>query len=171
MPNAPDLRDRPQDRDPAPGAKRWPPGRLGGLRDEIDRLFDAFEPRHWFDPPFGALPAVPAPLQPAMDLTETGEAYVLRLEVPGIDADKIAVRLANGTLFVSGKKAEEQVADDADCHVSERRWGSFRRSVRLPPDIDRDRIEARSDKGVLTIHIPKSAAARVAERTIPVTAG
>lgn len=146
------------------------PSRLGGLRDEIDRLFDAFEPRQWLEHPFAALSGIAGTLSPAMDLTENGSSYALRMEVPGIDPGRIEVKLSNGTLFVSGEKTEEKMEEGEDYHVSERRWGSFRRSIRLPGDVDQEKIEASCANGVLTVRLPKSAAAIAAEKTIDVKA-
>lgn len=144
--------------------------RLGSLRDEIDRLFEAFEPRLWFDRPFGALSGMAAPLSPVMDLAENGKSYSVKMELPGIDPEKIEIKLSNGTLTVSGEKEEEKDEEGEDYHLSERSWGSFRRSIRLPDDVDRDAIEATCANGVLTVRLPKTAAAMAAEKTISVKA-
>jgi len=151
----------------APALMPW--SRLGSLRDEIDRMFGSFEPGSWFDPPF-VLTAAKQALMPAMDLTENGSSYAITLELPGIDPAKVEVKLANGTLTVSGEKEEETTDEGEDYHVSERRWGSFRRSVRLPDHVDRDRIEAQFANGVLKIVLPKTAEAKAAEKKIEVKA-
>jgi HSP20 family protein len=150
-----------------PALAPW--SRLGTMRDEIDRLFGSFEPAAWFDRSF-LMPAVPDMLVPAMDLTENGSGYTLKMELPGIEPGKVDVKLANGSLTVSGEKTEETKEDADDYHLSERRWGSFRRSVRLPDDVDREHIEASHANGVLTISLPKSAEAKAAEKTIKVKA-
>jgi HSP20 family protein len=150
-----------------PALAPW--SRLGVLRDEIDRLFGSFEPGAWFDRPFMS-PAVPDMLVPAMDLTENGAGYALKMELPGIEPGKVDVKLANGTLTVSAEKTEETKEEGEDFHVSERRWGSFRRSVRIPDDVDREHIEANCANGVLSISLPKSEAAKAAEKTIKVKA-
>lgn len=150
--------------DPLPA----PRGPISSLRAEIDRLFDAFEPARWRDFSLARLPDIGTDLSPAMDFAENGTAYVLRVEVPGIDPSKVEVRLANGTLTVSGEKAEEAEEKGEDYHLSERRWGSFRRTIRLPGDIDRDAVTAECSQGVLTVRLPKSAAAQAAERKIDI---
>lgn len=155
----------PQSRDV--GLTPWSP--IGSFRDEIDRLFGSFEPRQWFDRPLAMLGAADA-LIPAMDLTENGSGYQVSIELPGIDPAKVAVKLANGTLTVSGDKEEETKEEGEDYHVSERRWGSFCRMVTIPDHVDRDKIEASHANGVLTIKLPKTAEARAAERTIEVRA-
>jgi HSP20 family protein len=141
--------------------------RLGFLRDEIDRLFDLFTP---FSSE-GTMLASPrgwAPPFPAMDMSESAEAYDLTIELPGLGAEDVEVRLKDATLIVSGEKADEYEEDEADRHLSERRWGSFRRSLALPTDADPARIEATFARGVLKLHLPKSPAALASEKTIPV---
>lgn len=141
--------------------------RLGILRDEIDRLFDLFTPF----PADGTMLAGPrswaAPF-PAMDMSESAEAYDLSIELPGLGAEDVEVRLKDGALIVSGEKSDEIEKDQADRHLSERRWGSFRRSLVLPKDADPARIEATFARGVLKLHLPKSPAALASEKTIPV---
>lgn len=148
------------------GLTPW--SRLGGLRDEIDRLLGGFG-TPWFDRPFAGLSDSGA-LSPAMDLTENGSCYLVRMELPGIDPAKVEVKLTNGTLTVSGEKEEETRDEGEDYHISERRWGSFRRSVRIPEEVDRDKIEASHANGVLTVTLPKSEKAKAAERKIAVKA-
>jgi HSP20 family protein len=158
--------------DTSPGLRERSPmpwSRLGTLRDEIDRMFGDFNPGAWFESPF-ALPATTQALMPAMDLTENGSSYAVSLELPGIDPAKVEVKLTNGTLVVSGEKEEQTTDEGEDYHVSERRWGSFRRMVRLPDHVDQDRIEAQFSNGVLKITLPKTAAAKAAEKTIEVKA-
>jgi HSP20 family protein len=157
---------RPEARDV--GLTPW--SRLGTFRDEIDRLFGSFEPRQWFDRPLAMLSAADA-LVPAMDLTENGSSYQVSMELPGIDPAKVEVKLTNGTLTVSGEKEEESKEEGEDYHVSERRWGSFRRTVAIPDHVDRNKIEASHANGVLIIKLPKTAEAKAAERTIKVKAG
>lgn len=156
---------RPETRDV--GLAPW--SRLGSLRDEIDRLFSSFEPRQWFDRPLAMLGTADA-IIPAMDLAENGSSYQISMELPGIDPAKVEVKLANGTLTVSGEKVEESKEEGEDYHVSERRWGSFRRTVAIPDHIDRDKIEASHANGVLTIKLPKTAEAKASERTIQIKA-
>ncbi|MBD1204459.1 MAG: Hsp20/alpha crystallin family protein [Rhodobacteraceae bacterium] len=141
--------------------------RLGILRDEIDRLFDLFSPF----PSEGTALAGPrgwTTAFPAMDMAESADAYDLSIELPGLGAEDVEVRLKDGTLVVSGEKSDEHKENRADRHLSERRWSSFRRSLALPTDADPARIEATFARGVLKLHLPKSPAALASEKTIPV---
>lgn len=143
---------------------------LGSLRDEMERLFDAFEPRHWFDRADTARTERGFPLCPAIDLTEDEKGYAVSAELPGLEADAIQIKISNGTLSISGEKSEEKTEGDANHHLSERRWGSFQRTIRMPENVDQDKIEATFSKGVLTVQMPKSAAALASEKTIAVKA-
>lgn len=145
---------------------------FGGLRDEIERLFDAFEPRLWFDrSPLGAgAGRSEMVLRPSIDLTENDGAYAVTMELPGLDPEEIHVKISNGMLTISGEKSQEKEEEKNDYHLSERRWGSFHRAIRLPENTDEDKIEAQYAKGVLTISLPKSEAALASEKTIAVKA-
>lgn len=143
---------------------------LGILRDEIDRLFDLFTPFPTDSPASDRSGGWVGPF-PAMDMAETDDAYQLSIELPGLGAEDVEVRLKDGLLVISGKKSDEHEENRADRHLSERRWGSFRRSLALPSDADPARIEATFSRGVLRLHLPKSPAARAAEKSIPVKEG
>jgi HSP20 family protein len=161
---------------PAPAGaspERWSP--LTSLRDEIDRLFDDFDPfarraAHLW--PFGAMPAARASSAgaPPMDLVERSDAFELALELPGLSREDVEIRLAGDALIVSGEKREEHEAREGGHVHRERRFGSFRRSLRLPDGTDPKRIEASFKDGVLRVVLPKSEEARREERRIEVKA-
>ncbi|WP_374300267.1 Hsp20/alpha crystallin family protein [Paracoccus sp. (in: a-proteobacteria)] len=145
---------------------------FGNLRNEIDRLFEVFEPRGWFGrglpalgPDFGAVR-----LAPAVDLVEKNGGYELSAELPGLDAENVEVKLAGGVLTIRGEKREAKDEERKDYHLSERRWGSFLRQVRLPDDVDDSKIEANFANGVLTVSLPKSEKAIAAEKKIEIKA-
>lgn len=144
--------------------------RLGSLRDEIDRLFDLFPPRAAESFRLAG-PRDWTEAFPAMDLSETGDGYRLTVELPGLSAQDVDLRVKDGLLVISGQKSDSHEEKDADHHLSERRWGSFRHSLRLPTDADPGRIAASFARGVLTLTLPKSPAALAAEKTIPITEG
>lgn len=142
---------------------------FGSLRDEMERLFDNFEPRQWLDRRLADTGRA-FPLCPAIDLTEDEKGYSITAELPGLEPDAIHVKISNGTLTISGEKSEEKKEEDASHHLSERRWGSFQRTLRMPENVEHEKIDAQFSKGVLTIHLPKSKEARAAEKTIAVKA-
>lgn len=159
----------------APGwpAQDWAP--IRSLRQQIDRLFADFDlpdlalawprraalPQAW--PEFGVT-------IPPMDLVERNGGYELQAELPGLTDSQVEVKLANGILTIKGEKSSERVEDEDDYHLRERSFGTFQRSFRVPANVDADKIEARFDKGVLKVTMPKSAAALQQERKINVKA-
>ena len=153
-------------------------GPVFGLRREIDRLFDEFHPFDWRLPTsrsaFGfEMPKFSAPdwtIAPAMDLVEKEKEYEISAELPGIDEKNVEIKVANNTLTIKGEKNEEKEEKQKDYYLSERRFGSFQRSFALPDGIDADAIEANFVKGVLTVKLPKTAAAQKAEKKIAVKA-
>lgn len=152
----------------------WEP--IRSLRHQIDRLFADFDwpdlrlawprraavlPQSW--PDVGvAIPPV--------DLVERNGGYELQAELPGLTENQIEVKLANGFVTIKGEKSSERVEDEDDYHLRERSFGSFQRSFRVPANVDADKIEARFDKGVLKVSLPKSATAIQEERKINVKA-
>jgi HSP20 family protein len=130
---------------------RWEPAReVSSLQTEMNRLFNSF-----FEPAAGAAPAGAPRWVPAMDLVETDEAFVLRADLPGVDESDVHVEVDGDVLTVSGERRTEQ-REKQDGYVRvERAHGTFRRSVSLPDGIDPEQVHATSDRGVLTIRIPK----------------
>ena len=150
------------------------------MRREMDRMFDRFFgggfgmplSRRLFEmEPFGrggeegfAFSA------PAIDFAEDENAYHLTAELPGLSEKDINLSLSDDMLSISGEKREERQEDEKDknYHYSERRYGSFRRTIQLPQHIDRDKIEANFRNGVLRVTLPKSQDAMQRQRKIEV---
>jgi HSP20 family protein len=100
-------------------------------------------------------------LSPKIDVAESKDAIEVTAELPGVDEKDLDVTLANGMLTVRGEKKTERDEQDKDknknWHVVERSYGSFSRAIPLPFDPDPAKVEAKFDKGVLHIHLPKPA--------------
>ena len=97
---------------------------------------------------------------PALDIVERQDAYVLALEVPGVDPSTIDVSFEKSLLTVRGERATVETQKDDNVRVMERVTGSFLRSVRLPEHVDGDRISAESKDGVLYLTVPKAQSAK-----------
>jgi HSP20 family protein len=93
---------------------------------------------------------------PQFDVKETGDGYVFKADLPGIEEKDLDVTLTGTRLTVSGRREAEKVSQDEKYYACERRWGSFSRAFTLPEGIDGDRIEAQLRNGVLMIHLPKT---------------
>lgn len=152
-----------------PQAGATPPARRSDpfqeLRGEMDRLFDSFLGRGFRNSPtlFGQ-----GSLALNVDVKETGDSVVVEAEVPGMEDKDITVTLREGVLTIKGEKKTERNEDKDNYHVSERSFGSFERSLRLPDTIDEERVEAHVEKGVLRVVAPKNADAVKPARTIPI---
>lgn len=92
---------------------------------------------------------------PAVDISETKEAIVVKVELPGLSRDDIEIDVANGILTVKGEKKFESEEEDKTWHRREVRYGSFSRSFSLPTDVKSDEANASFADGVLTISLPK----------------
>jgi len=93
---------------------------------------------------------------PRLDVTEDDQAFHVSIELPGLDEKDVAVSLTERTLTISGEKKAEKEEKEKNSYRRERAFGSFRRVLEIPTDVDAARIEARFKKGVLTIELPKT---------------
>jgi HSP20 family protein len=148
------------------------------LRREIDRLFDDFDGGFWRSPfrrsAFDLEPFWRRELTwtttPAMDVVETDKAYEITAELPGMSESDVEVSAANGALTIKGEKKEEKEEKKKDYYLSERRYGSFERRMRIPEDVEADKIDATFKKGVLTVTLPKTPEAQKPAKKIEVKA-
>lgn len=95
-------------------------------------------------------------LAPACDLSETGDAYQVHMDVPGIKADDISVQVTGDTVHISGERKEEKEEKGKTYHRLERRSGKFSQTLRLPGAVNEDKVQAEFRDGVLTITLPKT---------------
>jgi HSP20 family protein len=92
---------------------------------------------------------------PTVDIHENADGYHLSVDLPGVTPDQIEVTADKGVLSIRGERMV--VHEDKDLKRSERIFGSFQREFSMPDNADLDRIEAKSDHGVLTVFVPKTA--------------
>ena len=97
---------------------------------------------------------------PAIDVRELGDAYRVDVELPAVAPEDVEVNCKDGLLTISGERKYERENDDERVHRSERLYGRFARSFRLPNDADQDAIEATAAHGVVTISVAKRENAR-----------
>jgi len=133
---------------------------LGRFREEMDRTFDRF-----FADTFALGTVEPKALRsqgwhPAIDVSETDTEVTVRAEVPGIAAKDLDISVSGRILSIAGEKEEKSETREEGYCCCERRFGSFCRSVDLPDWVDADKINAESDNGVVTIHLPKKPGAK-----------
>lgn len=148
---------------PAATDHLWEP--LARMRGEFDRLFDEFLHRPMG---VGLTRRIQALTGPALEFKDKKNEYELIAEVPGMKAEDIELKVAEGMLRLTGEKREEHEESTEGYVFSERRYGRFERAVELPQGIDLSKISAKAENGVLHIHLPKSAEAKERERVIPI---
>lgn len=95
-------------------------------------------------------------LSPAVDLSEQENAFIMRVDIPGMDAKDLNVQVHGTTVTVSGQRREEKETKEETYYRMERRQGSFSRSVTLPCIINEDEVAAEYVNGVLTLTLPKA---------------
>ncbi|MCX7805147.1 MAG: Hsp20/alpha crystallin family protein [Planctomycetota bacterium] len=127
---------------------KYDPFRIRGLQRELDNLMEEF---------FGRSPFVGTDSRfvPEMDVIEDDKSVIVRMEIPGVDRDKIKVTMENGVLTISGTKEEVREAKDVQYHICERRFGTFTRKVALADFLNPEKTEASYKDGVLEIRVEK----------------
>jgi HSP20 family protein len=108
---------------------------------------------------------------PNLGLTENEKEIVVSAEMPGLDDKDFEVTISGDLLTVKGEKKAEHEHRNGDAYDMERRFGSFSRSVRLPFEVNDEKVDASYEKGALTIRVPKPAdmqrqARRIEVRTV-----
>lgn len=137
-------------------------GEVSTLRKEMDNLLNKF---------FGKSSLAEAfrdEWAPSLDVSETANSIVVKAELPGLEVKDIDVSLAGDLLTIKGEKRKEEEEKGEHYHYSERYYGSFQRSFRLPTTIQADKVEAKFEKGVLRITLPKTEEAKKKEIKIKV---
>lgn len=99
-------------------------------------------------------------VRPHIDMYETPEAVVIKAAVPGARPEDLEVTITDGVLRVKGEARDGKEVEQEHYLYREQRYGSFVRSVALPPALHTGKAEASFGDGVLTVSIPRSAEAR-----------
>jgi HSP20 family molecular chaperone IbpA len=108
-------------------------------------------------------------LIPSIEVRETDQMLEITAELPGLKQEDIEVSLTGDILTLKGEKKVERDEDKGATHLSERRYGTFQRSFRLPETVAKDGIEAQCENGVLRLTLPKIALPDAAARKIEVS--
>jgi HSP20 family protein len=125
---------------------------LALLQQEMDRLFDGFSK--------GFTGLSSRTLMPSMDIAETDKEIELTAELPGLEEKDVQLNVVDNHLTIRGEKKNQREEKEKDYHLVERNYGSFVRTVELPPGVDPESIKAVMSKGVLKVTVPKPAPAQ-----------
>lgn len=93
---------------------------------------------------------------PSVDISETGEEYLIRATLPAVKKEDVVVSVDNGILSLSGERRQKEEQKNEKFHKVESFYGSFARSFALPEGTNASAISADSKDGILTIHVPKT---------------
>jgi HSP20 family protein len=98
--------------------------------------------------------------RPLVDVVDSKDGILLKVEVPGVKQEDINISIEENTLTVKGERKHESRVDEEGYSRFERSYGTFERSVLLPPTVDADHVKATYKDGVLEIQLPKKEEAR-----------
>jgi HSP20 family protein len=125
-------------------------GGLMRLQEELDRFFG--KPLHEF--------GLTGPnVFPLINVFNDADGLVVQAEVPGVKPEQLHVQVEAGRLTISGERAWS-TEKDLSYHRRERRSGRFSRTIQLPAEADNENVRAELRNGLLTVRIPKQAAAK-----------
>jgi HSP20 family protein len=142
---------------------KWDPFRdFSTLRSEMERVFDSMLGRY----PRERVEGLWAPL---VDVEETKDNIVARIELPGMKKEDIKVTLVNNMLTVSGERKHQVEEKGKTYYRIERAYGKFQRTVELPTEVLGDKAKATYKDGILELVIPKSEKAKEKEIAIEVS--
>lgn len=134
---------------------------VDSFHKDINRVFDDFfslRPSSLFESSW----------IPNIDVDEDEKSINVHAELPGIDEKDLNVTIQNNMLVITGEKKEEKEKKNMSRIVSERRYGSFNRTISLPEGINPGKIKAQFKKGILNIEIPKEGAQKAQKIAISV---
>ena len=142
---------------------RWNPWQeVNELRRNMERMFgDGFS--HLAERP--GQDEI-APYSIALNVIENADKFLVKAAVPGMKPEDVEISLENDVLTIRGQHSQEGSTEDQNYVRRELSWGSFERSLRLPPTVDADHAEADFEHGMLTISLPKKAEAQPKKITI-----
>ena len=136
---------------------RWDPLReLEDMSSRLNRMFNRSDMMHGA----GRDPLTSTDWAPAVDIVESPEEYLVKVELPEINKDDVRLSLEQGVLRISGERKQEREEKNRKYHRVERYYGSFMRSFVLPENVDEAKLAADFKDGILNVHLPKAEKAK-----------
>lgn len=130
---------------PTYGRTTWDPfSELRTLQREMNRLFE------------GSATGMASRSLPALNLWSDGEQALVTVELPGVDPKEIDISVLRDELTLKAERKAPELGEEIVCHRAERETGRFVRSLRLPFDVENDKVSASYERGVLTIKLPRA---------------
>lgn len=138
------------------------------MQEQMESLFDSTFSRFRKSPGF-ILKNNQYPFVPKMDISENPQNYIIKIDLPGMNKSDIKITFKGNNLIISGTRTKtDKNTKDAKVIMYERSYGHFTRVLSLPGPFDKNKVEARYAKGVLTVNIAKTPPQKEKEVTIKV---
>lgn len=106
--------------------------------------------------------------QPRINVVDDGEALRITAELPGMDREDLQTTIEDGALLLRGEKKQDIRSEENGSYRLERAYGAFMRSIPLPDGVDVDHVDAKFERGLLTLRLPKTGSSQPAVRKIEV---
>lgn len=135
---------------------RWNPFK------EMDRFF---EENDWFLPVISSSSLI---REPSIDLYQTEKDVIAEISLPDVNPEDVEVSVENGMLTVKGETEKKEEEKKKQYWRKEIYRGSFERSIRIPVEVEEDKIEARYQKGVLKVVMPKKESEKLQKKKIKI---
>ncbi len=129
---------------------RWVP--FGGM----DEMFNRFPSLFARLPRYAGSGEINYDWSPPVDISETGEEYLIRAALPAVKKEDVSITVEDGMLTLAGERRQKEEVKDEKFHKVENFYGNFSRSFALPEYVNEKGITAGAEDGVLTVHIPKT---------------
>lgn len=131
---------------------RWDPfDAFLSAQQDLNRIFR----RGWLSPTGESEISKGGTWAPAIDVYETDDSLTIEAELPGLDPKDIDVSIEEGVLTLRGERKLEKEVKEENYYRVERAYGAFQRAVRLPAEVDAEKVKANYDNGVLKVKVPK----------------
>jgi len=128
------------------------------MRDEMDNIFRKFHTTNQENDLY-----FESDWSPQVDISETENGYIFKAELPGLSKDDVKITLKDDVLTLRGEKKSNCKAEDQTYHLCEIVTGKFARSFRLHAPVEKEKINAAFENGILTMDIPKAEEAKPKE--------
>jgi HSP20 family protein len=132
------------------------PSDMLNIQREINRMFDSLFEGGMQDST--DLPT--SSWSPSLDIAENDNAYVVKVELPGVNKDDVRITMQENVLTIRGEKKQEKESKGSNFHRTERSYGAFQRSFSLLSSVKSEKIEAAYNDGILTVTLPKAESAK-----------
>ena len=139
------------------------------LRQMSERLNRAFALEPFFNGADQAPALMGMDFAPAVNISETDKAYMIRTDLPEVKKEDVKIRCENGTLSIEGERKQQRTEDNEQYHRVESTYGRFLRQFTLPTDADEAGIEATFRDGCLSVKLPKAQGKASTSRQIKIS--